>query len=484
MGHASRAFKARLAPVVLPPNPPRGLTWPMLMKPDTPVTPKAQLSIQTEGCPCPPDLLWGLDEIRSAASVASTLLGGGVWTGARAAQLDEVLDEVLDDEVNVDDVVTVDDDATVEISTGSDDGENTTEEGKRKRRHSGRRGKAWIPPVAPNHFVARPCEHNSWDNVRVKKDKTTLRCRVCQLQWKVDNINLREATKCQEFHAHGRCSKGDKCTKVHVHRCKLNLSKRKTIWGDSLLIPRAVPDICQQDVTAACAAFERRSDTNSTENAYALATPHAKFSAAPVVSRRQSCTSTPTSNGTLGLRTYSHQPYDLAPSTAIPQLLSPVSTSLPDMNLAVTPSSMPSLWTAGASTPSRRGSTGVSGQQRRTSTGSGSNDHLQYSGHQGPASPPAHQAAQAAQAAARGYYQPPPLPLSGLTVASSDRLSTYPFGSAEAGPPADSDLGSRQPSSPIASYPSSGTLPVPHIVHTTRLRPAPPIRAEAPRGGW
>jgi len=413
MGRVSCAFKARLAPVVLPPNPPRGLTWPMLMKPDTPVTLQAQLSIQTDVCLYPADLLWSFDEIRSAASVASPLLGGDVWTGEGVAQLDEVRAEVLDDEVNIDDVVTVDDNATLELSTGSGNGESTIEEGKRKRCHRGRRGKAWVPPAAPNHFVARPCEHNSWDNVRVKKDKTTLRCRVCQLQWKVDNINLREATKCQEFHAHGRCSKGDKCTKVHVHRCKLNLSKRKTIWGDSLLIPRAVPDICQPcdesagpalNVTAACAAFERRSDTNSTENAYALATPHARFSAAPVLHRRQSCT-TSTSNGTLGLRTYSHQPYDVAPS--MPQLMSSVSSSLPDMN------------------------------------------------------------------------QAPPLPLSGLTVASSDRLSTYPFGSAEAGPPAGSDLGSRQPSSGIASYPSSGTLPVPHIVsvpEALRARCSPPAR--------
>jgi len=492
MGRRTQAFKARLAPVETQnEDPQRGLTWPQLQL--DPTTPQPQLhthrSINSDTRPCP-DTMWnrsGLTEIISVSSDASE-------PGDRVSMRDNILDAILGEQVGCSDTsmprMPGSEEGTAEQDEGSEGGSFTEEGGtiavRRKRRHRGRRGKAWVPPAAPNHFVDRPCEHNSWDNVRVKKDKTTLRCRVCQLQWKVDHTDLREGAKCPEFHASGRCSKGDRCQKIHIHRCKLNLSKRKAIWGEQLLVPRTVPDICQPvgepALRVACTGLEQRIDTNpdSTETAYPLATPHASC---PPALRRQSITSGD------GLRLYSHQPYDFqlyepAPSTSMPQLISPVESSLPDLVVESTPgeqpgsgnwgfnmagsrlsmqtsSSMPSLWTAGASTPSRRDSLGFSKSifQRRTSTGSASTSCSPN----GPSSPPAYLAA---QSAVRGYY--PPQNPSGITTsprsagaeADGRRRSSF-ANSATAIPSPTSETSA---SCGIESYPSCGTLPVPHIV--------------------
>eukprot|EP01062_Namystynia_karyoxenos_P064970 TRINITY_DN5816_c0_g1_i1.p1 TRINITY_DN5816_c0_g1~~TRINITY_DN5816_c0_g1_i1.p1 ORF type:complete len:310 (+),score=89.03 TRINITY_DN5816_c0_g1_i1:89-931(+) len=100
----------------------------------------------------------------------------------------------------------------------------------------GRRG--WTAPALPNSYENCPCSHNSWDNVRVKKEKVTLRCRVCQLQWKLGYDELGFKQRCAEFGTHGRCRQGDACSFVHVHKWKQSLQKRQEIWGSELLLPR------------------------------------------------------------------------------------------------------------------------------------------------------------------------------------------------------------------------------------------------------
>jgi len=120
-------------------------------------------------------------------------------------------------------------------------------ETKPTRRSRGRRGRGakegrpYQAPAEPNASADRPCEHNSWDGVRVKKEKTTLRCRICQLQWKVDHEYLRGA-KCQPFAAKSRCKHGSQCTHIHIHRYKQNLAMRKGIWGENLRVPQRAED--------------------------------------------------------------------------------------------------------------------------------------------------------------------------------------------------------------------------------------------------
>eukprot|EP01059_Diplonema_ambulator_P021874 TRINITY_DN3636_c0_g1_i1.p1 TRINITY_DN3636_c0_g1~~TRINITY_DN3636_c0_g1_i1.p1 ORF type:complete len:478 (+),score=116.42 TRINITY_DN3636_c0_g1_i1:47-1480(+) len=113
-------------------------------------------------------------------------------------------------------------------------GNSSKSSGKRKRKNKKREK---IPPAAPNTFSECPCTHNNWDNVRVKKGHITLRCRVCQEQWKTDTGNVR---KCLTFFQTGSCSKGTQCPNPHIHRYKQSLVKRKMIFGDDLLLPKQV----------------------------------------------------------------------------------------------------------------------------------------------------------------------------------------------------------------------------------------------------
>eukprot|EP00756_Hemistasia_phaeocysticola_P017442 Hpha_TRINITY_DN15538_c2_g1::TRINITY_DN15538_c2_g1_i4::g.107036::m.107036 len=212
MGRKNQTFKALLSPMDSPPQAQRALTWPRVrtdggnrtpapLSTDAEGTEGLQLhspgSIATVGCMRSPDLMWSIHDAE-------------------------------------------------EEESGSDD-ESMTDEGTstrgRRRRRRGRRGRVWQPPAAPNTSVSRPCAHNSWDNVRVKKDKTTLRCRVCQLQWKVDHAELIGGARCPDFGAHSRCPRGKQCGFIHIHRFKLNLSKRKAIWGENLLMARRVSEV-------------------------------------------------------------------------------------------------------------------------------------------------------------------------------------------------------------------------------------------------
>ncbi|KAJ9468201.1 hypothetical protein DIPPA_04437 [Diplonema papillatum] len=62
-----------------------------------------------------------------------------------------------------------------------------------------------------------PCEHNNWANVRVKKGLVTLRCTVCQEQWRQVSGTL---NKCPDF---PRCPNLFACNKVHLHCSKKSI---------------------------------------------------------------------------------------------------------------------------------------------------------------------------------------------------------------------------------------------------------------------
>jgi hypothetical protein len=60
------------------------------------------------------------------------------------------------------------------------------------------------------------CEHNHWDNIRVKKGIVTLACRYCKSKWKLKHpIPM----KCPDFYK-GYCPLGPHCPYVHIHRFK------------------------------------------------------------------------------------------------------------------------------------------------------------------------------------------------------------------------------------------------------------------------
>eukprot|EP00659_Diplonema_papillatum_P014092 gene14092-21574_t len=81
-----------------------------------------------------------------------------------------------------------------------------------------------------------PCDHNDWDNVRVKKGHLTLRCRVCQKQWKTEPEKIR---KCLAFFQGTPCPQGAHCPLPHVHRKKQSLAKRIAVHGDVVRQPSA-----------------------------------------------------------------------------------------------------------------------------------------------------------------------------------------------------------------------------------------------------
>ncbi|KAJ9437822.1 hypothetical protein DIPPA_26178 [Diplonema papillatum] len=94
-------------------------------------------------------------------------------------------------------------------------------------------------PIRP--ASAPPCPHNSWDNVRIKKGITTLRCRQCQTQWKASHSKIQ---RCKDF-VDGTCTNAD-CSLVHIHPFKQNLHERVNAHGKSVL--RNVPHYHQQKI--------------------------------------------------------------------------------------------------------------------------------------------------------------------------------------------------------------------------------------------
>eukprot|EP01059_Diplonema_ambulator_P015227 TRINITY_DN26329_c0_g1_i1.p1 TRINITY_DN26329_c0_g1~~TRINITY_DN26329_c0_g1_i1.p1 ORF type:complete len:214 (+),score=37.13 TRINITY_DN26329_c0_g1_i1:58-699(+) len=92
-------------------------------------------------------------------------------------------------------------------------------------------------PYGPGALKRRCCQHNEWDNVRVAKGCMTLRCRVCQKQWRTDVDLVWNTLKCAEFSdgADGGCQKGVGCQKLHIYHRKLSLEDRVKQHGTSVL---------------------------------------------------------------------------------------------------------------------------------------------------------------------------------------------------------------------------------------------------------
>eukprot|EP00755_Sulcionema_specki_P029691 Sspe_Gene.1943::Locus_653_Transcript_1_1_Confidence_1.000_Length_1340::g.1943::m.1943 len=84
-----------------------------------------------------------------------------------------------------------------------------------------------------SNVMFSPCEHNDWDNVRVKKGVMMLRCRKCQAPWKcLADYAMEE--KCQEF-SKGNCHLGPNCLKLHLNMRKESLLHRVIHFGSNVL---------------------------------------------------------------------------------------------------------------------------------------------------------------------------------------------------------------------------------------------------------
>eukprot|EP01064_Diplonema_japonicum_P038356 TRINITY_DN925_c0_g1_i7.p1 TRINITY_DN925_c0_g1~~TRINITY_DN925_c0_g1_i7.p1 ORF type:complete len:182 (+),score=36.98 TRINITY_DN925_c0_g1_i7:595-1140(+) len=75
-------------------------------------------------------------------------------------------------------------------------------------------------------IATRPCDHNDWDDVRTKKGFKVLRCRVCQVQWKIPN----NIERCLPF-LHECCDKGNACEMLHVRRKKMGKEEREKLFA-------------------------------------------------------------------------------------------------------------------------------------------------------------------------------------------------------------------------------------------------------------
>eukprot|EP01064_Diplonema_japonicum_P011053 TRINITY_DN1832_c0_g1_i2.p1 TRINITY_DN1832_c0_g1~~TRINITY_DN1832_c0_g1_i2.p1 ORF type:complete len:169 (+),score=21.31 TRINITY_DN1832_c0_g1_i2:68-508(+) len=80
----------------------------------------------------------------------------------------------------------------------------------------------------------KSCDHNTWDNVRVSKQKMTLRCRLCQSQWRLPVGLVWNKVRCTSFDA-GTCRRGASCRYLHVFMRKVPLEDRVRAHGVSVL---------------------------------------------------------------------------------------------------------------------------------------------------------------------------------------------------------------------------------------------------------
>ncbi|KAJ9442575.1 hypothetical protein DIPPA_34803 [Diplonema papillatum] len=73
--------------------------------------------------------------------------------------------------------------------------------------------------------LRRPCRHNSWDSIRGKQTLTVLRCRVCDVLWKIPAA-LSHAHRCCDFRTDSCPFTGGTCRRIHIHARKVRQCDR------------------------------------------------------------------------------------------------------------------------------------------------------------------------------------------------------------------------------------------------------------------
>lgn len=107
----------------------------------------------------------------------------------------------------------------------------------------------------------RPCDHNNWDAVKLRKGRLTLRCRQCNKFWKLLSKSVR---KCADFFA-GYCPLGVLCPLVHVHRYKNQQKEAEKI--------RIAAEACHQRQAMCLLAASSTGCQSSARASPAAATP-------------------------------------------------------------------------------------------------------------------------------------------------------------------------------------------------------------------
>eukprot|EP01064_Diplonema_japonicum_P006642 TRINITY_DN1448_c0_g2_i1.p1 TRINITY_DN1448_c0_g2~~TRINITY_DN1448_c0_g2_i1.p1 ORF type:complete len:264 (+),score=43.24 TRINITY_DN1448_c0_g2_i1:25-792(+) len=79
------------------------------------------------------------------------------------------------------------------------------------------------PSVLSRPTADRPCLHNNWDPVRVKRLHSLLRCRACASQWK---LHVTKVVRCPKYGAPGGCQQGSLCSALHVNTRKQTYEER------------------------------------------------------------------------------------------------------------------------------------------------------------------------------------------------------------------------------------------------------------------
>ncbi|KAJ9461104.1 hypothetical protein DIPPA_02416 [Diplonema papillatum] len=101
--------------------------------------------------------------------------------------------------------------------------------------NSGRSDFSQVACSAGKKAAEPTCAHNSWDNVRVTKGQVTLRCRVCQVQWRTSVDGAWRKRKCALFGTPEGCNQGSVCPKLHLHPKKQSLWERVDQHGCDVL---------------------------------------------------------------------------------------------------------------------------------------------------------------------------------------------------------------------------------------------------------
>eukprot|EP01064_Diplonema_japonicum_P036600 TRINITY_DN829_c0_g3_i1.p1 TRINITY_DN829_c0_g3~~TRINITY_DN829_c0_g3_i1.p1 ORF type:complete len:305 (+),score=41.36 TRINITY_DN829_c0_g3_i1:43-915(+) len=78
-------------------------------------------------------------------------------------------------------------------------------------------------PTRPASYE-RPCHHNSWDSVRVKRNWCLLRCRYCQSQWRLAPGSF---SRCTKYTSKDGCSLASNCPNIHLNVKKLTAMERR-----------------------------------------------------------------------------------------------------------------------------------------------------------------------------------------------------------------------------------------------------------------
>lgn len=98
-----------------------------------------------------------------------------------------------------------------------DGGQLSIEDWRQWRRGSGAAGVV---------SISRPCDHNDWDKVRDKRGWVVLRCRECDVQWRLRPEKV-AAGRCDAFATDDGCRVHGLCPLLHVHRRKRASEERR-----------------------------------------------------------------------------------------------------------------------------------------------------------------------------------------------------------------------------------------------------------------